>query len=156
MKVRHYKHPDRVYTILGRGIISALTSAPISDMDVVTIYSDAAGRLFVCRKGDPVREGFKIISSEGKAQTKTPLKIADSVTVYKSDDDGSHWARPTDEFDDGRFAEDHTERVFLWQARYALRDMHAKFPNCGYNKLADACERAADREGTVNGSRPFR
>lgn len=155
MKVRHYKHPNTVYTILGLGIVSALTSAPISDMDEITIYGDAAGRLFICRKGDPVREGFKIIGS-GKAQTKEPLKIADGVTVYKSDEDGSHWARQTDEFNDGRFAEDHTERVFLWQARYALRDMHAKFPNCGYDKLAAACERAADREGTVNGSRPFR
>lgn len=145
MKVRHYKHPDRVYTIVGTGIVGALTSRPISDMDTITLFQDAAGRIFVCHHGDPVRSAFTIIGT-GQAQTKEPMKIGDAITAYRSDEDSSYWARRTDEFNDGRFAEDHTERTLLWQARYALRDMHAKFPNCGYNKLADACERAADRE----------
>lgn len=144
MKVCHYKHPNRVYTVLGTGIISAITSKPLADMDEATVYTDPSHLLFVCQHGDPVREGFTIVNSHARAQSKEPLKIGTRITVYRSDEDGSHWVRSTDEFNDGRFSADTSEMTLLWQARYALRDMHVKFPTCGYNKLADACERAAD------------
>lgn len=37
------------------------------------------------------------------------------------------------------------EAVALRQARHVLKDLHAKDGTCGYDKLASACERAADR-----------
>lgn len=40
---------------------------------------------------------------------------------------------------------DNPDEVTLRQARYVLRDLHAKEPICGYGKMADACERAADK-----------
>jgi hypothetical protein len=43
---------------------------------------------------------------------------------------------------------DHGEATLLWQARYVLRDLHKKHPECGYGKMADACDRAADRAMT--------
>lgn len=46
---------------------------------------------------------------------------------------------------DEAYSTDQTEAVLLYQARYVLRDQHAKAPNCGYSKMAAACERAADR-----------
>lgn len=35
-------------------------------------------------------------------------------------------------------------RLVLWQARYALKDYNVKQPDCGFDKLAGACEQAAD------------
>lgn len=37
------------------------------------------------------------------------------------------------------------EATLLRQARYVLRDLHKKHTNCGYAKMSEACERAADR-----------
>lgn len=39
--------------------------------------------------------------------------------------------------------------IALRQARYVLRDLHAKQPDCGLDKLAAACEIAADLMHTV-------
>jgi len=38
------------------------------------------------------------------------------------------------------------DAVTLLQARYVLRDLHHKHPDCGYGKMADACEAAALNE----------
>ena len=40
--------------------------------------------------------------------------------------------------------EPHVEEILLRQARYVLRDLHQKHPDCGYGKMAAACERVAD------------
>jgi len=40
---------------------------------------------------------------------------------------------------------DNPDEVILRQARYVLAGLHVKDPDCGYRKMADACERAADR-----------
>ncbi len=41
--------------------------------------------------------------------------------------------------------EKETEAIILLQARYVLRDLNFQYPECGYKKMADACERAANR-----------
>ena len=37
-----------------------------------------------------------------------------------------------------------TVALLCRQARYVLRDLHAKHPDCGYGKMADGCEQAAN------------
>ena len=37
------------------------------------------------------------------------------------------------------------DETILRQARYVLRDLHVKHSGCGYGKMAEACERAADK-----------
>jgi hypothetical protein len=36
-----------------------------------------------------------------------------------------------------------SQAIMLMQARYVLRDLHHKHPNCGYGKMAEACHSAA-------------
>lgn len=39
-----------------------------------------------------------------------------------------------------------SDATLLMQARYVLRDLHAKHPDAGYGKMAEAVERAAIKE----------
>lgn len=104
---RHHKHPDRIYTVVGDGTVSAVTARAINDMDLVTVYTYGHGHLFVCHPGDCQFRGclpakWCVISDTAHAQAREPLKIGDNVIVYKGQD-GEHWVRRFSEFSDGRF-----------------------------------------------------
>lgn len=102
MKFRHHKHPDHLYTVVGTGIVSATVESPLADMEAVVVYSDTRGSIWVCRKAE-FPAGYYALLATGKVQAREPLKIADAITVYRSDADNNWWVRRTDEFNDGRF-----------------------------------------------------
>lgn len=97
---RHHKHPEHLYTVLGTGIVSATVESPLADMETVVIYSDVRGSMWVCRPAE--YPGGYVTLAEGTVQARAPLTIADSITVYRAEDN-KHWVRRTDEFNDGRF-----------------------------------------------------
>jgi hypothetical protein len=46
---------------------------------------------------------YEVVHTGVQVQCAKPICEGDTLVIYKSHKDGTVWARPTDEFNDGRF-----------------------------------------------------
>ena len=112
MRLNWRKHVKFVLTVFGLMIGAALIISIFPSLrDVVFLgLGMIAARLDMAakEKAKPIFKHLKrgtTYNILGKARIQTEWPVVDNVelTVYQSTDDGKMWARPTDEFEDGRF-----------------------------------------------------
>lgn len=93
---RHKKRGTE-YVLIGYGLWTGINQYVEDDADL-SVKEVAPGVWSVCEQYERPTDG-----EWARLQTNRHLNLADAMAIYRSVDDGSLWARPREEFEDGRF-----------------------------------------------------
>lgn len=99
MKYRHKKR-GTTYDVLGVAPLECSANTTVREGEDLCVYL-TEGKL-AATVAVPKKEGV-IILGLAEVQTKHDLRIGDHIYVYREDGGEDLWARPAQEFEDGRF-----------------------------------------------------